>query len=67
MSIGLSNELGNECHHTQAAVDRYLKDYYRVKTAYDHTADIDYIHTVTGLAKYVVKQYIDIINREKNT
>lgn len=59
--------VAKECNHTQRAVDRYLKDYYRVKTAYEYRNDIDYIHSVTGLAKHVVRQYIDIINREKNT
>jgi len=54
-----------ECKHSQQAVDRYLKDYYRVKTAYESNSDPDYIHQVTGIARHVVKQYIHIMRREK--
>jgi hypothetical protein len=53
-----------ECNHSQLAVDRYLKDYHRVKTVYGHNQDITYIHHVTGIAKHVVKQYIDILQHE---
>lgn len=55
-------DVARECHHTQRAVDRYLKDFYRVKTAYKQNQDNDYVHIVTGIAKHVVKQYIEIIN-----
>lgn len=54
-------DVARECNHTQRAVDRYLKDYHRVQTAYEHNHDIDYVHTVTGIAKHVVKQYIGIL------
>jgi hypothetical protein len=53
-----------ECNHSQQAVDRYLKDYNRVKTVYRRNRDITYIHHVTGIAKHVVKQYIDILKNE---
>ena len=55
-------DVARECHHTQRAVDRYLKDFQRVKTAYKHNQDNDYVHIVTGIAKHVVKQYIEMIN-----
>ena len=55
-----------ECNHSQKAVDRYLYDYHRVKTVYEHNPDIDYIHRVTALSKYLVKQYVDIIHHENN-
>jgi hypothetical protein len=54
-----------ESHHTQAAVDRYLRDYYRVRTVYEHNPDDGYIHHVTGIARHVVREYIDIIVRER--
>ena len=57
-------DVARECNHTQRAVDRYLKDFHRVKTAYKQNQDNDYIHVVTGIAKYVVEQYIGLI---KNT
>ena len=46
-------DVARECNHTQRAVDNYLKDYNRVKTAYKYKRDIDFIHNVTGIAKYV--------------
>jgi len=55
-------DVARECNHTQRAVDNYLKDYNRVKTAYDYNKDIIFIHNVTGIAKYVVKQYVEVIN-----
>lgn len=54
-----------ESHHSQPAVDRYLKDYNRVKTVYAQNQDITFIHLVTGIAKHVVKQYIEILKNEK--
>ncbi|MBU4387785.1 DUF1670 domain-containing protein [Candidatus Dependentiae bacterium] len=55
-------DVARECNHTQRAVDNYLKDYNRVKTAYDYNKDLSFIHNVTGIAKYVVKQYVEMIN-----
>ncbi len=50
-----------ETNHSQPAVDRYLNDYHRVNTLYKDKHDVDYIHSVTNIAKCVVKQYIEII------
>ena len=55
-------DVAQECRHSQWAVDYYLKDYHRVRTAYEHNQDLDYIHMVTGIAKHVVKEYVEIIN-----
>jgi len=52
-----------ETNHTQQAVDRYLNDFHRVNTLYINNQDIDFIHTVTNIAKHVVKQYIEIIEK----
>jgi hypothetical protein len=57
-------DVARETNHSQKAVDRYLYDYHRVKTAYDHNPDIDYVHLVTNLSKHLVKQYLEIINHE---
>ena len=54
-----------ETNHSQRAVDRYLKDYNRVKTVFEHNQDITFINQVTGIAKHVVKQYINILQNEK--
>jgi len=52
-----------ETNHSQQAVDRYLNDYHRVHTLYKNKQDIDFIHSVTNIAKNVVKQYIEIIEK----
>lgn len=57
--------VARECNHSQKAVDRYLKDYNRVKTVFEQNQDTQYIHQVTGIAQYVVKQYINILQNEK--
>lgn len=54
-----------ECNHSQKAADHYLKDYNRVKTVFEQNQDIQYIHQVTGIAQHVVKQYINILQNEK--
>ena len=55
-------DVARECNHSQRAVDRYLKDFHRVKTAYKQNQDKDYIHIVTGIAKHVVREYIEMID-----
>lgn len=54
--------VAKETKHTLAAVDRYLKDYHRVKMCSEMNGDIQLIHRVTGLSKPVVKQYLDLID-----
>jgi len=56
--------VAKECNHTQAAVDRYLKDYHRVETLYNLNHDVEFIHLTTQIAKHVITQYIGIIDRE---
>ena len=60
-------QVARECNHSQAAVDRYLKDYHRIKTLYDLGQDIDFIHLATEVAKHVIKQYIALIEKENKT
>lgn len=62
--IGLSTPRDALGPDGNRAVDCYLKDYQRVKTAYEHKHDLDYIHMVTGIAKHVVKQYVEIMNHD---
>jgi len=57
--------VADETKHSQKAVDRYLKDYYRVKTCFDHNKDIDFICQATGFSKNLVKQYLQIIKEQK--
>ena len=55
----------DETKHSQRAVDRYLKDFYRVKTCYEHIPDIYFITRTTGLSKHLVKQYMSIIEENE--
>lgn len=57
-------QVAQETNHSQSAVDRYLKDYHRVKTLYQLDQDVDFIHLTTQIAKHVVKQYIALIDQE---
>lgn len=54
-------QVANETNHTQQAVDRYLKDFHRVQTVYNHNADPNYISLVTNISQSVVNQYINLI------
>ncbi|MEA3226086.1 MAG: DUF1670 domain-containing protein [Planctomycetota bacterium] len=60
-------QVARECNHTQGAVDRYLKDYHRVKTLYDLDQDIEFIHLATQISKHVIKQYINLIKKERKS
>jgi hypothetical protein len=60
-------KVAKETNHSMEAVDRYLKDYYRVKYCFDDNKDIDFTSRATGLMKFVVKEYFEIIkNLKKN-
>jgi hypothetical protein len=54
--------VARETNHSQPAVDKYLKDYNRVKTLVNDNKDINFIHHTTNIAKPVIKQYLEIIN-----
>jgi hypothetical protein len=57
----------DETKHSQRAVDRYLKDFHRVRTCYEHMQDVDFVTRTTGLSKYLVNQYVDIIVENEKT
>lgn len=54
-------QVAKESNHSQQAVDRYLKDFHRVQTVYNHNSDPNYISLVTNISKSVVNQYINLI------
>ncbi len=54
-------DVAKETNHTQKAVDRYLKDFYRVKTVYKKEKDIEQIQVITDIAKHIINQYLEII------
>lgn len=57
-------DVAKECNHSQKAVDNYLKNYNRVKIAYKKNKDIQFVSTVTGISKSVVKEYLEILKNE---
>jgi hypothetical protein len=54
--------VARETNHSQRAVDKYLKDFNRVKTLVNDNKDINFIHHTTNIARQVIKQYLQIIN-----
>lgn len=52
-----------ETNHSQLAVDRYIKDFYRVKTLVDDGKNIDYINLATNISKHVIIQYQQILDQ----
>lgn len=52
-----------ETNHSQLAVDRYIKDYNRVKTLTDDGKDIDFINLTTNIARHVIIQYQQILKQ----
>lgn len=52
--------VAKETNHSQLAVDHYVQDYNRVKTAFKNNPDIETIHFITKIAKHVVKQYLEL-------
>ena len=61
------HRVSDETKHSQQAVDRYLKDFYRVKTCFQHNPDFDFITRTTGLSKHLVNQYVDIITQNEKS
>lgn len=51
-----------ETNHSQLAVDKYIKDYHRIKTLVNDNKDIEFIHHTTNIARHVINQYLQIIN-----
>ena len=52
--------VATETNHSQKSVDEYLRNYHRVITVYKSNPDVDHIHFITKIAKYVIYQYINI-------
>lgn len=55
--------VARETNHSQCAVDRYIKDYHRVKTLTDDGKEIDYINLTTNISKHVIIQYQQILKQ----
>ena len=53
--------VSRETNHSLKAVENYIKDFRRVETCYNKSDNIEFIALVTGLSKFLIKQYLDII------
>ncbi len=54
-------QVATHTKHSQQSVDRYLKDFHRVRTCYREQPDLAFIQQVTGMSKHLIRQYIDLI------
>ena len=54
-------DVARQTAHTLQAVERYTKDFQRVRYCYDKQLAEESIALVTGIARHVVRQYIAII------
>ena len=57
----LTPTIAAKTKHSKEAVDRYIRDYEKVKVVRSATADIDNISQITGLSKRVISQYLDLM------
>ena len=57
----LTPSIAAKTKHSKEAVDRYIRDYEKVKVVRSATADIDNISQITRLSKRVISQYLDLI------
>ncbi len=58
----LTPKIAAKTHHSKEAVDRYINDYHKVETLWDHgITSLDQISHLSHLSKRVVQQYIDLL------
>ena len=58
--------VARETNHSIRAVDRYMKDFNRVRVCYQDGKDEQFISLATGLNKSVVNQYVKLIENSLN-
>ena len=54
--------VAKETNHSMLSVDRYIKDFSRVRICHQDGKDVNFISLATGLNKYVIDEYIKILN-----
>jgi len=58
--------VAQETNHSIGAVDRYIKDFNRVRLCYQDGKDQEFISLATGLNKFVVNEYVKLIENTLN-
>ena len=56
-------DVARQTNHSLHAVERYTKDYHRVKQCHENQLSEENISIVTGIARHVVRQYIRLIEQ----
>lgn len=56
-------KVAQETNHTIQAVDRYLKDFYRVQYCFNKNKDIEFTSKATGLSVNLIRQYFEILKK----
>ena len=56
-------KVAQETNHSIEAVDRYLKDFYRVQYCFNDNKDIEFTSRATGLSKNLINQYFEILKK----
>ena len=58
--------VAKETNHSMLAVDRYIRDFSRVRLCYQDGKDKEFISLATGLNKFVVNEYIQLLDNNQN-
>jgi hypothetical protein len=58
--------VARETNHSMLAVDRYIKDFNRVRMCHEDGKDSDFISLATGLNRNVVNEYVKIVENCQN-
>lgn len=58
--------VAREVNHSQRAVDRYLKDFYRIKLCKENNKTIEETVLITNLSKRLIKEYWQLIDKVKD-
>jgi hypothetical protein len=59
----LPNIIARNTKHSQRAVDRYIKDYERIKICLKNKMETNIIHKTTGLSKKLINKYEELYNK----
>jgi len=58
--------VAKETNHSMLAVDRYIRDFSRVRLCYQDGKDKEFISLATGLNKFIVNEYIQLLDNKQN-
>lgn len=56
----IPDKIAKETNHSQSAVDRYIKDYERIKICVEENMETKNIKRTTGLSKSLIKKYREL-------